>query len=430
MLDLLQLGVEVRYYYPELDPDEESLRAYDRLQLLYGERGGHDPPLPVRGFQVHRSGRHLFGWRSRFVVISRVVGEGAAQVVEHVFEYLRAGLADFPGNANSESEEVWIRLENDTASDYVRALADYSEPVDAIGIYENRLESPIQDSYRQQFVNPQQVARYARLRDSINTTQTVSGILEEFLDKWWAGLSRADERPRLVRLLDIGTGDGHVLAHVRDFLSKRLRVKSTRTRRRHAALGALRITAVEPARVPPNMWSAVLDESATLRVNEAFEDFDLGDEEYDLVLAVHSWYLIDPSYLKKVYDGLGANGMALIVLAPFRDNVLNAVCSAVDELIGTENVDVAAVRPFGGKVVGDDPIRVYAEDLVAKAREAFSSGAVHVRKYEKKLDLRQFIASDNSLASLTWDAIEYGCGSADATAGHAALLRSGSSLAA
>lgn len=403
MLQLLEKGVEARYYYPKTDGNA-SVRDYAKLREHYLEN--QPAKLPLYGHQVSPDGQHLFGWNSRFIVVSCRSKDGKAVTIEHVFQYLT--ISARRTNGDSYPEEVWVRFEEEAALSYAKLLRRWAEPVEGVGIYRNRLASQVQVSYRQQMGSGEQLKRYRALRAAIGTSSALTHVLDDALSLWKNQRRHAGEFA-LVRVLDIGSGDGDVLEE----LIKRLHTEFVKpTDMQDASVlwrpkGALHVTTVEPAILLPEKLADILRDKATVRSDTTFEEYKSKSGGFDLIFSVHSFYLIDPSYLRKVYDLLHDDGMAVIMIAPLASNILNTICFVVDQALMARNLAKHTGGGYSEKVIYKDPLRLYGEDVEEVVHRYFSEKAVTLRKVAQPLSLVDFVSKNGRLAKLGWDAVSY-----------------------
>lgn len=88
-------------------------------------------------------------------------------------------------------------------------------------------------------------------------------------------------------------------------------------------------------------------------------------ESYHLVTAIHSLYAIDEAYVRRIYELLHPGGIACIWLAMRQNNVVTAVCDAVDSVL----------RPEQRRNAAEDVVK-YAKGAGLSPKMTTSTGAV------------------------------------------------------
>ena len=213
MVELVQRDVQVNYYYPAhggqhgasayrglrdclrstLDkqhrepieePIEEPVREpveepIERPVPEPIEEPVREPGPLVQGFQVGQHGMRLFGWQTRYIIITRWNDQRDVQEVRDGFLYVvSAGTAE-DHLPSDDTHECWLRMRLSVARDYYRTLCDHAQPIVDLGIYSNRLKSQIQDSYRTQLGQTEYLATYRELRDIIDTTGMILTTIQD-----------------------------------------------------------------------------------------------------------------------------------------------------------------------------------------------------------------------------------------------------------
>jgi SAM-dependent methyltransferase len=143
----------------------------------------------------------------------------------------------------------------------------------------------------------------------------------------------------------------------------------------------------------------LLEYSAFLNGSEwAFEKFSTDiprDVRFDIITSVHSWYLIDLSYLIDMYRILSEEGVAAFVLAPLESNIINQITCHVDRYIRKKFK--AKASPYKEKVAALDPYRNYAEDLAFSCYQFFGEDGVHLVKRRGHIKTERLITKGGEL---------------------------------
>ena len=401
MVNLIDRGIHVRYYYPR-GPDNPSIKDYCRLMEAYEKAVGHELLLErVSGFQIGPSRGDLFGWQSRFIVVSRWNEARDTIGVESVFLYIDYARREANGEQTNDAARAWIRLADAAAQQYHTSLCQATEPIRNLGVYTNRLASQIQDNYRHCFGNPASLSTYNNLRSMVDTESRVHELFcDDRFSEWFNGVAHAEPDFPIIRLLDIGTGDGSPTAAMLDELEKAL-----------GATGTVHLTTVESAHVPSAKRHKNIDKLHTAWFETPFEDWNPGEHQFELITAIHSLYLIDPSYMMRMYDLLSDEGMMLVISAPAERNMINLICRVVDGELPTADPSIQRLVPYRGKVITTDPFRNYAEDLHSMAKAYFHEAAVVERKLQQNVDKPYFIDSEGGLTKFARELVSlFSCG--------------------
>lgn len=392
MVELVNSGVEVRYYFPE--NAERSIEDYLLLQRQFTRSLPRSKRANVSAHQFAPSALRLFGWMTRFVVFSQWKEEGT-QETEHVFLYTRAGAVALGSDSHPSGteipSEVWIRLEKANGREYYQELVARSIPFVRERL-EDRLASRLQNEYRFSFSQAKDSRTYSKLREFVCSAEIATDAVQQLASRSWGKMLRDSRHPE-IRVLDIGPGDGLVTEAVMDRLN--------------SLFGQLRfdLTTVEPpsrSRPDQSKW---LDSSICRRIGEPFEDFDPGRLKFDLILAVHSFYLVDPSYLLKLVELLRPDGAAIVVMAPLEDNFLSQVTLAIDQHLMAQDPATYRRDPYQHKVVEIDPLRNYAED-VEPALDRYLAGSFERKDFETSVPTSELFDDDGKATGLARDIVE------------------------
>jgi SAM-dependent methyltransferase len=332
--------------------------------------------FPVRG----NSGDHAFGTAAadtyadfkrslnvvEFEVTPRLVGFGLDTRMFPYFSKLHTLLyfkrprgADLPlayieyegeGGAAQPPIAAWYRLKREDFSAIKAALQRACDPIADIGL-EFKPMNPrlgnIRRLYINSFASDSNASLYERVRELIGTSQQCA---REVLNAFAATTRNFNTE---LRLLDTGCGDGTITAQIVAGLT-------------HSGY-SVDVTLLDAA--PDNVTVAqarARDGSPTeaqirvAGVKRSFEEAEF-EGEFDLVTAVHSLYVVDTDYLRKLYALLRPGGVVCIWMGSLKDNVLNRLCDAIDRVL----------RP--------SQQRNYAEDIYS-ALENFGLGSSGLRK--------------------------------------------------
>jgi SAM-dependent methyltransferase len=391
MVDTIRRKIDVRYYYPS-GPQSKSLNDYARLLTKYEkELGCETVGKHVSGYAVPASHRHIFGWSTRYVVISKWNAERSQQEVEHVFLYTQTEALS-EDKRIGKAVDVWVRLGENVARHYYIELCTVAEPLSNLGIYCNRLNSRVQEFYRTQFANFVDI--YARIRTTVSSEKVLSSALNYVFSEWLRKWSVPDPDRPVFRVLDIGSGDGKTTAKAYQELKSKY-VKGC----------AISLTTVESCLIPGDFYSKRLADPTTAKVACTFEDWLHEGPSFDIILAVHSMYLIDPIYLLRAYELLTDTGVVVVIASPRENNFLNLVCSAVDKLLPAIEPSIRKIRPYVGKQIAEDPFRNYAEDLHAMGKEFFGGVFHKLPPFEQELELSLFMDKDRRFTDFGRDLV-------------------------
>ncbi len=348
-----------------------------RRVLVSPASGARPPERPLAELETYflpPDRTDLVPWRGLTLVLTG----GAAPVV---LELRRLDTSPDP---------VWLPLPADEAEQFATELFDALEPVPGLWDLQNRLDSPVQRTYRSHVHGREQ---REQARDVLNSWDAFTWVFRDHQARWWTRLAHGAASP-VLRILDVGSGDGHTtqeIVHTVFTEAQRIRVP-----------GSVRLTSVEPTVISRRDCSDLLTDPATHRVSSTLEDLALPPNGFDLVLAVHSLYLTDPSYLRRVYHQLSDRGVAVILLASEVGNVVSAMSHAVDEcLVASDPTYAPFQSPYPGKSATKSTLRAYAEDYQQEADELLGD-AVHVVRSEPSAAyaLDQLVQDESQLTPL------------------------------
>ena len=331
----------------------------------------------VASYAVTENLVDVFGFKSRYVVfLTRDTKERLTH--RETFLYMELGGHTIEGQEYgvSPSQKVWIRLHIMHGDEYYKLLKNCSDPVRDCFVWENHIRSPIQNWYRRNaFATPPQARAYESIRKLINTEGELERAVDLYIRAWWNDFQRKCQGRKVISILDIGSGDGDALKAFLHRLQKDI-VKDSKI--------GFHVVSIEPhygAGQPDAWWTN--DRSIT-RDEDIFENFSEKLETFNIVLAVHSFYLIDLSYLKKAYMLLKPNGVFVLVTSPLEDNFVNLLCKVIDEH-WVKSGRAHTYSALGVKST-DDPIRNYGEDIESYLKEVFEVEEGEKVEYSELID--------------------------------------------
>ena len=167
----------------------------------------------------------------------------------------------------------------------------------------------------------------------------------------------------------------------------------------------IQLTSIDSASMPRDVINPCLKNDHIVKPTETFENLDFDDCQFDLIISIHSTYLMDTSYLTKMYALLAENGELIVVSSPYENNAINSLCGIIDRNISEIDTRIRW-KPYEGKKVVEDPLRNFAEDLYEAAIQSFHKEAVHKVDMTSKIETSLFKDQDSSLTELAVSAIQ------------------------
>ena len=344
---LLQAGVRIGFVFPLATPgSEDSVRELMTVLKDYStfrhNRIRHsfktDPGAP----RIDPSQLRLFFYDADWSELRPVAGAVIVTFAGGVRQtYLAARSAS--GTRDGDRDVVFVRIHEADSEQIWHRLGEAVVPVANPALTQNRLDSLVQKSYRQHTKGGDYLNQYKSVRRTVfydeRTKDRIASTIQSALPDRPAGT--------VLDVLEIGAGD--------------MRASSELLYNRMGPSRFLSVTAVDSGlhskdpRFEPKYLKPYV--SVTYHSNELFEEWSSGGTRYDLVLAFHSLYLMDPIYVWKMVSLLKRDGVLAILHSPYEENGLSILAGIVD------NLSEERKEPYPGKVVADDPWRVYAEDL-------------------------------------------------------------------
>ncbi len=318
----------------------------------------------VRFLEVDRSLPAGLGRKQRSVLVL----EGESKQVVTAFHYLLAA-TEYSGKPDGYLVRCWLPMPRADGRDLWQTICDHSRPVFP-RVRNGSQATPLQRAYISHFERKNLLDAYDKLKDPFVVEDIAST-----LSKW------ASQTREPISILDIGGSDGRVLASILD-----------QCRQRHPGFLA-RPTIIDAANIQ-EPHPSIAEYVPETKFDTAFENFNRPSESYDIVLAVHAWYVMDPWQLFRALRLVRSDGMMIVLQATKDSNGLSALSQLVDDHDGAPVVPRA--RPFGD--VNLTPDRVYSEDIweFFQATLGESPGVTRVRR-EQSLPSDLFIDSDGAL---------------------------------
>lgn len=364
VLQNLDRGVIYRYFLP-ISPnpyDDEATNSYfNFLSKNVFNHGFSDTPR-IFGFEVESN---KFGFFSRLHTIIRIETK-ASKSSSNTYVYVELGSRD-----STASKGVWYLLPPDLDGRLSVELFGLKFSF-SIGTSSSHALNPklrsIATQYRKWFSNPDSVEKYQNLRRTLDHAgmRFYEGILAE------VGRQVADGA---FYYLDIGCGDGTI----------------TRTIADHVKDYHPMVVAIDPSESQIVAAQKTFSDFAEAKKQVEFETIEFerfkSDRRFSLITAIHSFYVIDESYLQKVYNLLADGGVAYIWMAGQEGNVMTALCNAFDK----------AIRP-GQRRNTADALADYALSAGLRVQVTAYEGLLHLQensiraKSNEARDLVEFCA--------------------------------------
>lgn len=356
MIRTVEKGCKVNYIFPDAEKNNIARNDYQSIYATFIRRIGTDKTSAnVRGLSLSKEAGSLFGWNTRYVFVT--VDKQSSCVPLSLFAY-HQGVEPIPiewelldghdHHSQPVSRDAWVRVSKVGLNAYFRQFQDSIYPIDQLHSYANRLPKLIQNGYRRIFGETRTLKFYSKMREYLGVEARLRELMNGIVRDWWAA-QKITERAPNIKYLDIGAGDGVPSLVVESILKE-------------TAGGAspVQTTLCEPASIRDQDQSPIYKYSVLY--NDTFEQWDAQYERFDFITAIHSFYVIDPTYLKKLYGLLSNDGFAVILLGTYKDNFFNILTSKIDEKLAQAHSGLR-ILPFEGKAVTQDPDRVYAEDI-------------------------------------------------------------------
>lgn len=347
-------GMEVKYYYSDSE-HEASIRRFETLYRRFEDRFGSqgEEMERIAGFKISREPSLFFGWGARYVMFCRRNLANNNTSVIHGLTYIECSIWDEQQHKQVGDSRLWVRMKDDDAHKYMLRLVNYAEPIKNLCcFFDNRFERRLRDDYRRAFGHADNCKIYRQVVKALGSGDIVGNALR--------GISHVllPHREQEFEFLDIGFGDGDVTSAA----LKQLKL---------LGMERVRATIVDSAGAPHEHRHG--DIQIVPAFDCPFEDWPCNANKFDLIVVSHVLYLIDPSYLDKLYDLLKPQGFAVVIHAPRNDNFINFVTDFLDA--------PAAERTEAQNAKARKPKRLFAEDLDEHLRARFGSEGVTLTKH-------------------------------------------------
>ncbi len=288
--------------------------------------------------------------------------------------------------ATSTNARRWLRLPAEEARDAWERLGRAVIPVLDADVESNRIPSRVQQDYRKLFDSDAYLDDYKSLRELIQPELSDQRKVKDRLFKIAQKRARQRNSRDLLRILEVGPGDFEV-SH--GLLYSQLREKAIE----------FHVTGVESSNIRGDLQYK--DRSNAAFSNTPFEEWSPTGQRFDIILAVHSMYLIDPRNLWKMLFALHPDGCIAILHSPLEGNVFNAISHAVDEVVGS------GLDSYSDKVAAANPYRIYAEDLQAWLDSGSSEITRGRLEVTSKVDLDQIFTLEGGLTDAGTKVVDY-----------------------
>jgi SAM-dependent methyltransferase len=330
----LNRGIAYTYYFPVGTPNAHGTTASESYQRFrdHAARFRFSRRPLLFGYAVD-PGRFRFfsGLQTLVHYSSRTPG------VTKTYAYIEPMRGD-----SGRTEQVWYLVPEDHWRDVISNLrearsfvADADLPIVPL----NPCLPRVRGDYIRWFQRVDSGTRYGALRPVLGhaAERCVRALMSE--------VARTRRNGDPVRYLDVGCGDGAITRAIADEVGKQW---------------SLSVMGVDVSDAQIRLAKATFRDAKEfpfVATEGAFENFQSADM-FDLITAVHSLYTVDEAYVRRIYQLLAPGGIACIWMAMRKNNVVSAVCDAVD----------AVLRP--------GQLRNAAEDLERYARGAGLSVAL------------------------------------------------------
>jgi hypothetical protein len=294
--------------------------------------------------------------------------------VIHGLTYIESSVWDETKQTQAGDSRLWVRMKDRDAHKYLDRLVEYAEPIKNLGcFFQNRFIKRLRDDYRRAFGHDDSCKVYRQIVQALGSGNIVGDALQGVTQSLTARQGREFE------FLDIGFGDGDVTAAAIHQLEE-------------FGVQRIRATLVDSAGAPHDQRHNDIQSVPTF--DDPFEDWRCEPNRFDLIVASHAFYLIDPSYLDKLYDLLKPEGIAVLVHAPKENNFINFVTDFLD-MPAAERAKLTIAKASGSK-------RFFAEELESQLRNRFGQGGVELKKHpgtESVLPRQQVLDANHRLTN-------------------------------
>lgn len=344
VLQNLDRGITYKYYFPSGPSNpytDVAAASYKRFRELNVGRYGFTMPPLIFGYSIKPS---IFRYFSGLHTVVRFASRLPGVSKTYVYIELSQGASGHPVQAWYLLPENTARAIEQNLNEARISIADDELPILPL----NRCLNRVRGDYVKWFQRDESVARYKDLRPVLGHSgdRCVRSLKSE--------IARMPRAEKAIRYLDIGCGDGAITYEVAQYMAQQSEV-------------AVTTVGLDTSAAQLRSASAAFTQARdiTFRAHDGtFETFD-EREPYHLVTAIHSWYAIDEAYVRRIYELLEPGGIACIWLAMRQDNVVTAVCDAVDSVL----------RPEQRRNAAEDVVK-YAKGAGLSPKMTASAGTV------------------------------------------------------
>jgi hypothetical protein len=301
MVNLIESGVEIRYFYPEIAEKTGFRYQYEKLRKKY-EKANLKNERGVKFLQIMTGNHFLFGKTGQYIIFT----VNRLSVQNHELYISVSTVSDQAGKI----ENIWIRQPDTLARDYIASLYAHSASIENAGIcgkyrgkivernFLNSFSAQLTDYYR----NSHELIQPDHQRT--DNIRVFGKLLESIIQG-----SSALEEDRPFTVLYIGYGDGKNLGRVA------IRIADDVS---ESSIPGTIITAIDasaPKPEKPKKHEVRPDLSIHFHSGVLYENLDpISFGKYDLILSQHSLFYFDDRYYPRLYENLTTNGVAIIIL--------------------------------------------------------------------------------------------------------------------
>jgi SAM-dependent methyltransferase len=339
VLRKLDDGVVYRYYFPPAASQtygDTALASFQRFRQRHVMRHKFKATPLIFGYAVDPAKFRFFSdlhtivlYRSRSPTFTHARQRENFNI-KRAYVFIEA----VRGEAG-QTEQKWYLLPDDMAKQIASNLDEARSAMPDVDLQILALNPAlrrVRTDYLNWFQRTDSPTRYSALRPVLGHSgdRCLRALLAETV--------RIARDGDSVRYLDIGCGDGELTCAIARYLAQEgCQVK---------------VVGLDPSQSQLDSANACfvmadnIDFSAHVGAFEGFQE----RESFHLITAIHSFYAIDEAYVRRVFELLAPGGIACIWMAKRQDNVVTALCDALDH----------EYRPGQKRNAADDVYR-YAE---------------------------------------------------------------------
>jgi len=325
----LSKGVRYTYCFPQPSSGPHGDVAQRSFAKFMADRvmsGAFKQPPKIFGFAVD-SGR--FPYFTPLCTLVRF--ESTKHGLTNCFGFIEIAKDD-----NGSVLRSWYAIEESEWNKIKASLELARSPVseDDLPIYPlNPQLRSISAVYTNWFSNKAHVREYRKLRDVLGHA---GDTCVEYAEKALAAHTLDGD---VVRYLDIGCGDAEITKRIAEQL----------THRKQTVVTGIDVapSQIDSAKTTLKTFQGQSD----LRVT-SFEKFSPGTS-FHVITAIHSLYVVDEAYLRRVFQLLAPGGIALVWMACGEQNIVHALTQRLDEALWRGQrrntaQDILAAAQYGG----------------------------------------------------------------------------------